>query len=138
MAHFITCDYCGSNVDIETNTECPNCGAKFSEDEEYLDWKLTHEDEDIRLARRERIELAAKKTLAEKNKAEAEKKYYEAAKNRSEALKNHETQQSLSIINSMIYGVQRYFRNLRRGCSFTLTIIVLVIIIYLVYKLLAK
>ncbi|HHU52858.1 MAG TPA: hypothetical protein GXZ43_02095 [Clostridiaceae bacterium] len=67
MTYFIICDQCGSSIDIETKTECPNCGGKFAEDEEYLDWKLKHEDEDIRVARRVRIELAAKKSLAEKN-----------------------------------------------------------------------
>lgn len=138
MSFFISCDYCGSNFDIDTYQECPNCGGKYSEDAEFLDWKLKNEDEDIRTARRERIELAEKKARAARAEAEAERNRQEAERNRAEAMKNHEAHRSLSGINSILFGVQRFFRNLRRGCSTTITIIILGIILYLIYKYFVK
>ena len=47
----ITCENCGTGIDIEKDKRCPNCGASYSNNKEYKELKATkqkHTDYDFR------------------------------------------------------------------------------------------
>ena len=47
----ITCENCGTAIDTEKNSRCPNCGASYARNKDYSkekDYKYKHSDLDIR------------------------------------------------------------------------------------------
>ncbi len=35
----ITCEHCGTAIDLEKDKRCPNCGASYSRNKEYAEYK---------------------------------------------------------------------------------------------------
>lgn len=50
----ITCEHCGSTIDIDKDKVCPNCGAPYSNNKEYKEVKEYHKKEkEIKLKEKE-------------------------------------------------------------------------------------
>ena len=35
----ITCDHCGTAIDVEKNKRCPSCGASYAKNKDYVEYK---------------------------------------------------------------------------------------------------
>ena len=44
----IFCEYCGVQIDVNKNNKCPNCGASFSNNVTYKEYKKKHEELDFK------------------------------------------------------------------------------------------
>jgi len=38
----ITCEHCGTGIDIDKDKRCPNCGASYARNKDYKDYKDAH------------------------------------------------------------------------------------------------
>lgn len=41
----ITCEHCGTTIDVEKNKRCPNCGASYARNKDYQEYKEMNKKE---------------------------------------------------------------------------------------------
>lgn len=68
----IYCEYCGTQFDIETNHECPECGAAFDKNKHAFEIEQNKKEKEKLERERRRLENEKKKAEIEHQKAQAQ------------------------------------------------------------------
>ena len=68
----IYCEYCGTQFDMETNHECPECGASFDKNKYVFEIEKNKKEKEALEKERKRLENEKRKVEIEHQKAQAE------------------------------------------------------------------
>ena len=76
----ITCEHCGTAIDVNKKSRCPNCGASYARNKEYLEQHKINKDFDNRDRDATIKQKEVTNEILTKNQEQAEKQFKFASK----------------------------------------------------------